>query len=212
MSSPSDFNFRLCVTKFQKVAECVESDGHVQIEPFADAMSEFTKVFAALGSGFAFAFKDLQEKIETLQKCAPVYQNVRSLLEQNSDNAPPKDKPVASIGGAVSPTRAVNRPAHVCAFLTLLFEGLMRDPTAELKPVLTQAYDASLVQIHGFVVRNAVKAAFNVVPKRANFLAAAGVTETDIVEIAPGFVQASKAVTDLIAKEFADRQVPWVFS
>ena len=94
------FNFRVLVQKFQKVADGVNNEGKVDLASFADAMSDFMKVFGALGSGFAFAFKDLNEKVDTLNAWAPIHGDAKTALAKDveTQNLPPNDKAVGGLG------------------------------------------------------------------------------------------------------------------
>lgn len=211
-SVSGEFDFHLVVSKFKALAAQVEDSGSVPLDLYADAVAEFMKVFSALGSGFAFAFKDLGEKIDTLRQWASDCGDVRTLLISDVErgNKPPNDK-VVDKKGKVSPSRAVNRTTHVCMFLTEIFAGLNKNPEASLYTTVSEAYEATLVTIHSFVVKNSVRLAFKLVPNRETFITKAKISEVDIRGKAPDFLRASQIVTALVQKEFTACDVPFVF-
>lgn len=189
----------------------------------------------AMGSMFAMAFSDLDEKLEALEKHEQrvasdlVREEKRKLLEldaakQGKKADPSEDEKVKIFrmldkkldkkmkeGSKCSGIRALNRMVHVCMFLTLIYKKLREEKHMTVKKACQLTYPETLANIHGFMVRRTVNTAFNFVPNRAQFLKQCNTDEDGLQERFPGFERAALRVVATIEKVFVREGVPMIF-
>lgn len=213
MAKNTRFDLGVLTDKFSAIASETEKTGDIDIAKFADAINELTNVFECLGSTFAFAFKDLDAKIEALKFTAPSYSTASAVLDRDvaAGNKIGKDKPLDK-EMAVCGTRALNRTIHTVVFLTHLFQQLIENPDKEIKPILQEIYPLTMARGHVFLVRQAVKAAFLASPKREGFLKNAGITKEMLEKEGRAFIKASELVSDKVEALFNDRKVNYIFT
>ncbi|CAD7924653.1 unnamed protein product [Amoebophrya sp. A25] len=213
MSDPDAFNVNNLVTKFEACADDCKNTGDVDVNKYAECMREVRKVFDNLGSTFAFAFKDLDEKLTTLETHGPNIPKAGAMLENEKQRGsiPPSNDSLLDGKGGVSPVRALNRASHVCMFITGIFEELIASSSVTLTAACTQAYERTLAQIHGWIVKKSVKLAFNMVSDRKAFLSGCGVSDEDLSEKGQRFVKASAVITGCVKGHFEKRDLLWVF-
>merc|ERR1712185_209504 len=98
----------------------------------------------------AWTFKDIEGKMESLDKCGIKTSDAVLLDAVQSSNLPPNDKAKAGTDARHSPVRALNRTMHVGVFLRMLMEGVWKDLPAgkTMHDVMTVAYDAAFKGFH----------------------------------------------------------------
>ncbi|CAD7929110.1 unnamed protein product [Amoebophrya sp. A120] len=212
MTRSEAFNIDTLVLKFESCADKLEKTGDVDLILFGDGLKEMRKVFDNMGDTFAFAFKDLDDKIETLAIHSGKYPTAGGMLDNEvaRGSKPPKDS-ILDGQGPVSPARAINRSTHVCMFITKILEELEKDKSATMKTACSNAYEPTLCTIHGWFVRNSVRLAFNMLPDRVMFMHNCNMTEQDLAEKGPRFVKASMRLTQHMKSHFDKRSLNWVF-
>eukprot|EP00392_Amoebophrya_sp_AT5.2_P012963 g13074.t1 len=92
-------------------------------------------------------------------------------------------------------------------WITGIFEQLLMGPNVDMPTAASNAYEPTLCQIHGFIVRNSVRLAFNMLPDRVMFLHTCRISEQDLLEKGKRFVNASNVpLCGLEASYFGDHK------
>lgn len=215
--SSQEFKFEAMIEKFEICAKRSVESNQVNILMFAAGMEEVSRVFDQLGGGFSFASTDIKEKVHALQQYGQRADSVDAVLRNDvqSKNVPPKDKAgqeVATKGVKCSGSRALNRCAFVCKFLTILFAELRKDPDCTMKTALQTAYTPTMGLYHTTLVRMGVQAAFGLCSYRKDFLASLKITEEGLCgEGGAKFILASNQITAHIEEKFNEKGVSWIF-
>lgn len=215
-SQAKKFNLPDLVSKFEESAERVEQYGQLNVLKFAECMREVACLFDGLGGGFAFASSDLQEKMSALDIYGMSHDSVMALLRDDvqNNNVPPKDKVPKQHTKACkcSGSRALNRCAFVCKFITELFRELRRDPNLSMKDALQIAYTPTMAKYHVWAVRTIVQGSFGMCAGRKDFLKSLSITEEEISgDLGEKLMRFSDIVTQHIEEQFEEKQVPWIF-
>lgn len=105
-----------------------------------------------------------------------------------------------------SPGRNLHRLINSIAFITEIFKGLLVDKT--LKDAVSTAYDATLSQLHNWVVRTGIKAGMIGLPSREHFLDSIGESEESAREHGQAFVVAAEKLVGHISSLYDGVDMP----
>jgi len=201
------FDVNNLIALYQDCAEDLEKNGKVDLVKYSKCMRELLKVFSGLGAAFSFAFSDLNDKTEHIEKLVadPALNDIDVLCNQDKENKNeiPNDSKLSNM-------RALNRMAFVSLFVQEIFTKLSGDKEKSLKPILQESYKTTMQLYHTWLVRQAVGAAFLASPSRESFLSSVGVT-ADQLALTPGYCANSQKIVDHIKKDFERLDRPWVF-
>lgn len=201
------FDVNNLIALYQECAEDLDKNAKVDLVKYSKCMRELLKVFEGLGKAFSFAFSDLNDKTQHIEKIVtdPSMNDIEVLSNKDKE-----DKNEIPGDSKLSNMRALNRMAFVSLFVQEIFTKLAADKEKSLKPILQEAYKTTLELYHTWLVKKAVGAAFLASPSRESFLTSVGVSEEQL-GLTPAYCENSQKIVDHIKKEFERLGLPWVF-
>eukprot|EP01063_Lacrimia_lanifica_P024171 TRINITY_DN32134_c0_g1_i1.p3 TRINITY_DN32134_c0_g1~~TRINITY_DN32134_c0_g1_i1.p3 ORF type:complete len:215 (+),score=109.42 TRINITY_DN32134_c0_g1_i1:70-714(+) len=213
----SKFSLDGLVQKME-LAAASATGGQLPTTQFTGCMREVFTMFDGLGGGFGFAASDLEDKIKALDEYAKLHDTINKLLEADAkaNNKPDDDevypKTLKKKDVKCSATRAINRCAFVCLFITKLFEELRKSRKTTMKAALATAYEPTMAKYHGFMVRGMVKASFGFCADRAEFLKGLNISEDAVSgDLGQRLMKSSSVVCDFTKQQFDANKMKWVF-
>ncbi|KDD75016.1 hypothetical protein H632_c923p1 [Helicosporidium sp. ATCC 50920] len=156
----------------------------IKTQDFTDACGAVIPIFDHIGSVFVIAKHEFSSKRESLVALAPTMTTLSDVVEAGR-----KDGSIMIKG---SPGRNLHRLMNSILFISHIFQNLEKGML--LREAVSDAYDATLAQIHTWVVRAGIKAGMIALPTRENFLKSLGETEETARQHAHSFVDAARLV------------------
>uniref|UniRef100_A0AC35G2L5 Glycolipid transfer protein domain-containing protein n=1 Tax=Panagrolaimus sp. PS1159 TaxID=55785 RepID=A0AC35G2L5_9BILA len=203
--SADSFQIESVIKHFE---ECLHEENDIDLMTYVRAYEELSRLFNILGIIFSFVESDVKEKREILkqlyQQDSQSYKSVNSMVEYE---IVPGQKP-KQIG-----CRTLLRLHRALEFLILFVEDVHRSkPEDNISELFRDAYEKSLSQHHGWLIRKTVQLASHAVPSRdflikVIFAHGEEPTPEQLESVACKFVKVVQDVYDRVQLIYADNKL-----
>lgn len=147
-------------------ADVPVTDGKIATAEFLDASESLVKLFDLLGSlAFAVVQKDMTGNITKIRT---------KLLADPAGSATLQDLILSEAGGKRTATQGLLWLSRGLEFTAQAMRETVNNPSAELTKTFTDAYNKTLSQYHGMLVKPVFKLAMKACPYRKDFFAKLG--------------------------------------
>jgi len=197
---PSDFNLERLLKSFQ---DCVDADGSVTLSHYIVGYEELYKFLNLLGTVFGWVSTDVDAKLNILREhrkseSSQNYQDIRTMLKYEVDNKLIKYKAKDSKTGSRNLLRLHRALEYIVAFLQEV-PNLEKDD--KCCGISQNAYKATLMKYHPWVVQKAASLAMNLLPTKAGLIEKiCGDDEVKIARAHEALPAAVKAMQDTYKK------------
>jgi len=147
----------------------IDHEQSVSTADFAAACERILPIFDHLGTVFAFARTELAEKKESLVRVKDKLVTLDKVVDADAKAGTLKTKN--------SCARNLFRLLSGISFISKLLQNMANDRQKTLRQAAAEAYDVTLSNMHGYMVRMAIKTSMYMLPNRDQFLASINETE-----------------------------------
>uniref|UniRef100_A0A0K0EK42 GLTP domain-containing protein n=1 Tax=Strongyloides stercoralis TaxID=6248 RepID=A0A0K0EK42_STRER len=144
-------------------SECLKDEKDALLREYVSAYEELSKIFAMLGRIFGFVESDVVNKLTILSTCLQnkpeTYSTVLTMIQYEC-------------GGSAKPidqgSRTLLRLHRALNFIIQFVSGLMHGHCSgvSIHEIVKKAYDETLANFHGFIIRKSVGLAVYGLPER----------------------------------------------
>lgn len=160
---------RTFLSQLTEAFERIKEEDAVSTRDFAAACERILPIFDHLGTVFAFAKTELAEKKESLVRIQDRLVTLNSVVDA--------DAKAGTLTTKNSCARNLFRLLAGISFISKLLQNMANDRQKTLRQAAGEAYDATLSNMHGYMVRMAIKTSMYMLPHRDHFLASISETE-----------------------------------
>lgn len=176
-------------------ADVPVTDGKIATAEFLDASESLVKLFDLLGSlAFAVVQKDMTGNITKIRT---------KLLADPAGSATLQDLILSEAGGKRTATQGLLWLSRGLEFTAQAMRETVNNPSAELTKTFTDAYNKTLSQYHGMLVKPVFKLAMKACPYRKDFFEKLGADQTKVVEQLKAWLEALENIVKIIMDFFA---------
>jgi len=197
---PSDFDLERLLKSFQ---DCVDAEGRILLSHYIVGYEELYKFLNLLGTVFGWVSTDVDAKLNILRdlrksETSQNYQDVSTMLKYEVDNKLIKYKAKDSKTGSRNLLRLHRALEYIVAFLE---EVPNLDTNDKCCGISQNAYKATLMKFHPWVVQKAASLAMNLLPTKAGLIEKiCGDDEVKIARAHEALPAAVKAMQDTYKK------------
>lgn len=176
-------------------ADVPVTDGKIATAEFLDASESLVKLFDLLGSlAFAVVQKDMTGNITKIRT---------KLLADPAGSATLQDLILSEAGGKRTATQGLLWLSRGLEFTAQAMRETVNNPSAELTKTFTDAYNKTLSQYHGMLVKPVFKLAMKACPYRKDFFEKLGADQTKVAEQLKAWLEALENIVKIIMDFFA---------
>jgi hypothetical protein len=157
----------------------INDEQTVNTADFAAACERILPIFDHLGTVFSFARTELAEKKESLVRVKDQLVTLDKVVDA--------DAKAGKLTTKNSCARNLFRLLSGISFISKLLQNMANDRQKPLRQAAAEAYDATLSNMHGYMVRMAIKTSMYMLPNRDHFLASINETEDSAKDHAANF-------------------------
>eukprot|EP00296_Roombia_truncata_P008454 JP446939.1.p1 GENE.JP446939.1~~JP446939.1.p1 ORF type:complete len:203 (+),score=82.01 JP446939.1:41-649(+) len=177
-------------------------DGEIPVEVFLSACAEILPIFDRLGMVFKTVKSDIHGNLDKIGKAfKTTHASCPTLTKMVQKDIADKNTKKDGL-----PTVSLLWLKRALEFITLLL-GKLSSTDHEVKQCGQEAYDATLVKFHGFIVRKTFGAGMSAVPTKKDFCAKFGSDEAQTISEMAEYVKVFSPFLENIQQLYISNQL-----